>query len=248
MKKAFAVAAAMLALVVNAPAGADVIGFTDGFAPGSWAVAFSGTLTGGGASTGSVTQTPSTFTIVGGNSLGGCVGGVYAFLGPVPSLRHPPLDGVQHVHLPLGLHHRRPRRSRRRRLRADRRRRPDRLVGSGGAVSQSGDKTIHAVSSIGWFVNCTDCTEARQLRNSPTSPRSRCRNPVHFHCWFWDSQVWVSGRDASTRVKRSQERRRLRPPFFSRPQVTVRTFSFGEANSRALLAACNIQASVSHPP
>lgn len=156
MKKAFAVAAAMLALVVNAPAGADVIGFTDGFAPGSWAVGFTGTLLGGGTS-GSVTQTPSIFAIVGGNSPGGCVGGVYAVLGPCQaSVTHLSLgfntftfhwayttaddagpagdifglivDGVRIA-----------------------------LSDPGGPVGQSGNVTIHAVSSIGWFVDCTDC-------------------------------------------------------------------------------------------
>lgn len=157
MKKAFAVVAVVLGLAVSAPVGADVIGFTDGFAPGSWAVAFSGTLTGGGLSSGSVTQTPSIFTIVGGDSLGGCAGGIYAVLGPCQaSVTHlsmgfntfmfhwtyttadldgPPgdifgliVDGVRIA-----------------------------LSDPGGPVSQSGNVTIHAVSSIGWFVNCTDC-------------------------------------------------------------------------------------------
>jgi hypothetical protein len=158
MKKAFAVVAAMLALVVNAPAGADVIGFTDGFAPGSWSVAFSGTLLGGG-SLGTVIQNPSTFTIIGGNSPGGCSGGTYSLLGPCQdSITHLSLgfntftfhwayttaddagpagdifglivDGVRIA-----------------------------LSDLGGPVSQSGNVTIHALTSIGWFVNCTDCTE-----------------------------------------------------------------------------------------
>jgi hypothetical protein len=157
MKKAFAVVAAMLGLVLSAPVGADVIGFTDGFAPGSWAVAFSGTLTGGGISSGSVTQTPSIFTIVGGNSSGGCVGGNFEVLGPCQaSVTHLSLgfntftfhwayttadadgpggdifglvvDGVRIA-----------------------------LSDLGGAVSQSGNVTVHALTSIGWFVNCTDC-------------------------------------------------------------------------------------------
>jgi hypothetical protein len=34
MNKAIVVAAAMFGLVISMPAGADVIGFTDGFAPG----------------------------------------------------------------------------------------------------------------------------------------------------------------------------------------------------------------------
>jgi hypothetical protein len=156
MKKAFAVAAAMLGLVLSAPVGADVIGFTDGFAPGSWSVAFNGTLLGGG-SLGTVIQNPSTFTVIGGNSPGGCSGGTYSVLGPCQdSITHlsmgfntftfhwayttSDVDGaagdifgllVDGVRIALS--------------------------DLGGPVSQSGNVTIHAVSSIGWFVNCTDC-------------------------------------------------------------------------------------------
>lgn len=156
MKKAFAVAAAMLGLVLSVPAGADVIGFTDGFAPGTWASSFSGTVVGG--NTGFTQQTPTIFTIGGGNGTTGCTGGVYAVLGPCQtSITHLSLgfdtftfhwayttsdvngpagdifgllvDGVRVV-----------------------------LSDPSGPVSQSGNVTIHAVSSIGWFVNCTNCT------------------------------------------------------------------------------------------
>ena len=31
------------------------------------------------------------------------------------------------------------------------------LSDPGGPISQSGDRTINAATSFGWFVNCTDC-------------------------------------------------------------------------------------------
>jgi hypothetical protein len=155
MKKAFAVAAAMFGLVLSAPVGADVIGFTDGFAPGTWTSAFTGTVIGG--SLGFTVQSPATLTIGGGNSTGGCVGGVYSLLGPCQtSITHGSMgfstftfhwaystadtggpagdifgvivDGVRMA-----------------------------LSDLGGPVSQSGNVTVHALTSIGWFVNCTDC-------------------------------------------------------------------------------------------
>jgi hypothetical protein len=67
MNKALATAIAMLGLVISGPVVADVIGFTDGFAPGTWTVNFTGTLLTPGGSLGSVTETPTTFTLVGGN-------------------------------------------------------------------------------------------------------------------------------------------------------------------------------------
>src|SRR5438105_2023759 len=90
MNKAIAVAAAMLGLALSVPAGADVIGFTGPFAPGTWTVTFTGTLLPPGGSLGTVTQTPTTFTILGGNGAApppgddtpDCSGGTYAILGP----------------------------------------------------------------------------------------------------------------------------------------------------------------------
>jgi len=160
MKKAFAVAAAMFGLVLSAPVGADVIGFTDGFAPGTWSVAFSGTLLIPGGNLGVVVQSPSTFSILGGNSPGAvtsCSGASYAILGPCQaSITHlsmgfntftfhwayttADLDGpagdifgvlVDGVRIALS--------------------------DPGGPVSQSGNVTVHALTSIGWFVNSTDC-------------------------------------------------------------------------------------------
>ena len=77
MNKAIAVATAMLGLVIAMPAGATIMGFTDRFAPGLWTVAITGT-----PPSGSVTETPTTFTLVGGNGPFECIGATYGFLGP----------------------------------------------------------------------------------------------------------------------------------------------------------------------
>ena len=37
------------------------------------------------------------------------------------------------------------------------------LVASGGDVLQSGDRSVHANSSFGWYINCTDCTGGASL-------------------------------------------------------------------------------------
>jgi PEP-CTERM motif-containing protein len=165
MKKAIAVATAMLGLVMSMPAGANVIGFTDGFAPGSWTVNFTGTLLTPGGSLGSVTQTPTTFTIVGGNGtspnppndLTDCSGATYGFLGPCEA-------DVFHTSAPFAtfMFHWAY-------TTADRDGAPGDIFGilvngtriqlsdPGGPISQSGDRTINAATSFGWFVNCTDC-------------------------------------------------------------------------------------------
>src|SRR6476659_2475616 len=77
-----ALATTLIALAVAAPAAAEIIGFTGPYAPGTWTTTFTGTLSGGSANAGSVTMTQTSLSITGGNSLGGCVGGVYSFPGP----------------------------------------------------------------------------------------------------------------------------------------------------------------------
>jgi hypothetical protein len=165
MNKAIVVAAAMLGLVISIPAGADVIGFTDGFAPGTWTVNFTGTLLTPGGNLGIVTQTPTTFTIVGGNGTSpnpandvpDCSGATYSVLGPCEA-------DIFHTSAPFAnfMFHWAY-------TTADRDGAPGDIFGMlingtriqlsdpGGAISQSGNFTAHAVTSFGWFVNCTDC-------------------------------------------------------------------------------------------
>jgi len=80
MNKTIVIATAMLGLVASGPVAADVIGFTGPFAPGSFTIGFTGTILGG--TSGSTIATQTALTINGGNGTGGCVGGVYGFLGP----------------------------------------------------------------------------------------------------------------------------------------------------------------------
>ena len=163
MKKAIAVVAVMFGLVVSVPVGADVIGFTGAFAPATWTVNSTGTLITPGGSLGTVVETPTTFTIVGGNGDSplddqpDCNGGTFEVLGPCQvNVSHPSLgfntftfhwayttadsagpggdifgvliNGARTV-----------------------------LSDLGGPIKQSGNFTGHAVTSFGWFVNCTDC-------------------------------------------------------------------------------------------
>jgi|KBSMisStaDraftv2_1062788.scaffolds.fasta_scaffold189680_1 PEP-CTERM motif len=157
MKKTLAIATAMLGLVISGPVGADVIGFTGPFAPASFTTLFTGTIVGGNS--GSTLVTATTLTINGGNGTGGCVGGVYGFLGPCE---------VDATHSTAGLGF-------------------DTIIfhwaystfdvdgpggdlfgvfndglrtvlsDPGGPISQSGNFTLHPTSSFGFFVNCTDC-------------------------------------------------------------------------------------------
>jgi PEP-CTERM motif len=167
MNKAIVVAAAIFGLVISMPAGANVIGFTDGFAPGTWTVNFTGTLLTPGGSLGSVTETPTTFTLVGGNGTSpdpanfvpDCSGATYGLAGPCE-------EDVFHTAVPFTtfLFHWAY-------TTADSGGPPGDIFGMlingtrvqlsdpGGPVSQSGNVIAHAVTSFGWFVNCTDCIE-----------------------------------------------------------------------------------------
>jgi hypothetical protein len=167
MNKAIAVATALLGLVIVMPAGAAVMGFTDGFAPGLWTISTTGTLLPPGGSLGSVpTFNATTLTIVGGNGTSpnpandvpDCIGATYGFVGPceIDVVRSPiaPFIGFS-FHWAYTT--------------ADRDGPPGDIFGMlingtriqlsdpGGPISQSGNVNVNAGTSFGWFVNCTDC-------------------------------------------------------------------------------------------
>lgn len=130
---------------------AEVIGFTGAYSPANWTVTTTGSVSGS-----SVTFTSSSLTLVGGDSVAGCIGGSYGFIGPCETrvittfidnpfsfhwtystvdLGGPAGDlfgvivnGVRTV-----------------------------LSDAAGPSNQSGDFLVNAVSSFGWFINCTDC-------------------------------------------------------------------------------------------
>ena len=158
MNKTIVIATAMLGLVASGPVAADVIGFTGPFAPGSFTIGFTGTILGG--TSGSTIATQTALTINGGNGTGGCVGGVYGFLGPCEVDATHSIAGLgfdtiifhwaystSDVDGPggdlFGVFNDG--------LRTV-------LSDPGGPISQSGNLTLHPTSSFGFFVNCTDCT------------------------------------------------------------------------------------------
>ncbi len=148
----------LLALAgLSANARAD---FTGAYAPGNWATATTGTLTGSGTSAGSATFSSSQLTLVGGNTLlpigdASCVGGVYGFAGPCQVLAAISLAGLYSFSWSY--------------LTGDDVGPGGDLFGvivdgnriqlsdPGGANAQSGTRTFSTTSSFGWFMNCTDC-------------------------------------------------------------------------------------------
>ncbi len=142
---------------LSATAHAD---FTGTYAPGSWATATTGSLTGSGTSAGSATFSSSQLTLVGGNTLSpigdaSCVGGVYGFIGPCQVQATIALAGVYSFSWSY--------------LTGDDAGPAGDIFGvivdsnriqlsdPGGAIAQSGTRTFSATSSFGWFMNCTDC-------------------------------------------------------------------------------------------
>lgn len=154
MKNILAIAALAVAGAGATPAWA--VGFTGPHAPGNWTIANTGTLS-GSPTLGSAVFSSTQLVLTGGNSVGGCVGGVYAMLGspcqlqatiglagvysfswsyltsdldgPAGDIFGVLVDGVR-----------------------------NQLSDPGGAINQSGARTFAANSSFGFFVNCTDCT------------------------------------------------------------------------------------------
>lgn len=155
-------AAALVAGCFAWPAQAAVQGFTGPFAPGTWTTTTTGTITGGSGGTASISN--NILTLVGGNgpttgnSASACVGGVTGFAGPcqinflTTTVMNPfafdwtyttvdsegpgsdlfglLIDGV--------------------RLQ---------LSDPGGAITQTGHRSVSAGSSFGFYINCTDCIE-----------------------------------------------------------------------------------------
>jgi PEP-CTERM motif-containing protein len=147
-----AVLLAALALGASLPARADIIGFTGPFNPGTWTTTFVGTLNlSAGGGPGSTTMTPSTLTMVGGDTgmdVGlGCMSGngtceiriTHAGAPPLhfhwsySTVDEPTFDPfgmlVDGVHLQLA-----------------------------SVNGTSGDVNLSATTSFGWYINCTDCT------------------------------------------------------------------------------------------
>ena len=157
----------MLGLVLSVPAGADIIGFTGPLASGTWTSTFTGTLLAPGGSLGATVQAPTLIAVTGGNGNspppGGdtpdCSGSTYAFLGPCEA-------DIFHSTVGLGFNtftfHWAY-------TTADTAGPAGDIFGvlingartvlsdPGGPISQSGNFSTHALTSIGWFVNCTDC-------------------------------------------------------------------------------------------
>jgi hypothetical protein len=147
-----AVLLAVLGLSASLPAQADIIGFTGPFNPSTWTTTFVGTLnlTAGGGP-GLTTMTPSTLTMVGGDTgmdVGlGCASGNgtceirITHAGAAPLHFHWSYSTVDEPTFdPFGM-----------------------LVN--GAHVQlasvngtSGDVSLPATASFGWYINCTDCT------------------------------------------------------------------------------------------
>ena len=133
-------------------AAAEVIGFTGAYSPASWT-----TTTTGAAPGGSTIFTSSSLALVGGDSVGGCIGGTYGIIGPCEiRVTTSSVDNPFSFHWAYST--------------VDSRGPAGDLFGvlvngvrtvlsdAAGTTSQSGDFLVNAVSSFGWFMNCTDCT------------------------------------------------------------------------------------------
>lgn len=146
---------ALLLLATSVHVSAEVIGFTGPYAPNTWTATFLGNLSGISVP-GSTVNTTTSLVITGGDSSGGCIGGVLGSIGPCEirfttghiensfsfhwvystsdtsgpagDLFGVIVNGVRTV-----------------------------LSDAGGANSQSGDFLVSALTSFGWFINCTDC-------------------------------------------------------------------------------------------
>ena len=163
MKNALGIAFAALALTSGISAHAGVQGFTGVYAPPNWTTTVLGNLTGGAG--GSTVMNSTTLTITGGNAISpnppfgpACTGAIFGIPGPceihitIGQIQNPfvfdwsyasldssaaaadffgmLIDGVR-----------------------------IQLSDPGGAPTQSGHVTRNAVSSFGWYINCTDCIE-----------------------------------------------------------------------------------------
>jgi hypothetical protein len=155
LKLCAALSAAVLAVSIGSaqPAFADFIG---ALSPANWTTSNTGTLIGGSPALGTAVFSSTQLILTGSNSgEPGCVGGTFGFAGPRQVQATIALGGTYSFNWSY--------------LTTD-----DAgpagdifgfLVGStlhplsdpGGAIAQSGTATFTALSSFGFFINCTDC-------------------------------------------------------------------------------------------
>jgi hypothetical protein len=148
-------------MMVSLPAAAAIVGFVSPFDPASFATSFLGDVNPAGpTNNGSVVLSPTSITITGGNDpspnpleLNRCTPGIglcevrvthptsnfttFSFHWSYASLDSAGAQIDQFGALVDG-------------LRVN-------LSDPGGLANQSGDATLHPVSSFGWFINCGDC-------------------------------------------------------------------------------------------
>ncbi len=88
------------------------------------------------------------------------------------------------------------------------------LSDPGGPISQSGNLTLHATNSLGWFVNCTDCIGGAATATITNFARGRsaracddCTDRPGVHSSWYQAPTRQLGHGIN------ETQRRLRPPF-----------------------------------
>jgi len=148
---AASVAVAALGMAASLPAGAGIIGFNGAFDPSQWNTTITGVPTMG---TAVFDATQTVLTITGGDDPGGCTSGANSCEiqittnsgGPISfHWEYSTADFTGDAQFdPFG-------------MLVDGL--PILLAIPGAGPIQSGDATISAGSSFGWYINCTDCVE-----------------------------------------------------------------------------------------
>ncbi len=152
----------LLALAAVIACGSAAAQFTGPQAAANWTVGNLGALN-GNVSFGTALFAPSQLVLVGADASSGCTGGVYGFAGPCElrvTLNQPGIYTFDYAYTSFdsdgpggdlfG-------------VLVDGVRVSPTVSDPGGAVSQAGTRSFTALSSFGFFVNCSDCTggEAR---------------------------------------------------------------------------------------
>lgn len=153
----------LLPLALTVLCGAASADFSGASAPANWVIANTGTYTGAPLVNGSAVFTSSQLTLSGADSTGGCTGAVYGFAGPCQvqvSINLPGIYSFAYAYTTqdsagaggdiFGVI-------------VNGARVVPSISDLGGAVSQSGTRTITATSSFGFFLNCTDCTGGKAV-------------------------------------------------------------------------------------